>query len=271
MSSSGFLRDEFVPQLLRERGADGADAPAGAPVRRLSRTCWGLNLNALSPPPQALRGALAALLADSPRCVAALVARGAYFYPPHALHVTLAGLAPFNRTPLRAPAERAACMASWRAALPAVLVRAAVPPAFPLVAERLVLERAAAFILYADPTGSVPRLRAALRECAAAARSEETHPPERAAGAGVHLPAIVHSTVMRFSRDVSGEAEVAEVRALFAELAARWQPVTVTVDGLLLVHECVPYMHLQLDVPVGDGGDADVVVARFALPPLQPP
>lgn len=58
----------------------------------------------------------------------------------------------------------------------------------------------------------------------------------------VHIPDIVHSTVMRHASEPSDASALA--RGL-ADLSDRWEPARVRVDKVFLVHEVHPYMHLS--------------------------
>lgn len=60
--------------------------------------------------------------------------------------------------------------------------------------------------------------------------------------AAVHVPDIIHSTVMRLASEPS---DVRVLREGLAGLRARWEPATVKVGELSLVHEKHPYMHLS--------------------------
>jgi hypothetical protein len=139
------------------------------------------------------------------------------------------------------------------------------------VVERLVLDKAAAIMLYSDPTGAVTQLRDTIKRIAAdhplfsgAAGSGGTPPGgELLARSGFKVPGIIHSTVLRFKRDIAPGSEADAVRAAFDAMAARWVPVTVQADAMLLVHERVPYMHLHLEKPPAEGGDSACIQQAF--------
>lgn len=60
----------------------------------------------------------------------------------------------------------------------------------------------------------------------------------------LHVPGIIHSTVMRLASPPSDADRLAEGLARIAE---RWEPATVRVAAISLVHEQHPYMHLDLE------------------------
>lgn len=57
----------------------------------------------------------------------------------------------------------------------------------------------------------------------------------------IHIPDIVHSTVMRHAGVLSDPNGLAEG---LAELEAKWNPVTVSITEIYLVFEGHPYMHI---------------------------
>lgn len=72
--------------------------------------------------------------------------------------------------------------------------------------------------------------------------------------AAVHVPDIIHSTVMRLASEPSDARLLSEG---LAGLRARWEPATVKVGELSLVYEKHPYMHLSR---------TEGEVNRYALP-----
>lgn len=62
----------------------------------------------------------------------------------------------------------------------------------------------------------------------------------------LHVPDIIHSTVMRIANQPCYPAERRLTEEL-AELGARWEAATVRVGAMSLVHENHPYMHLRRD------------------------
>lgn len=61
----------------------------------------------------------------------------------------------------------------------------------------------------------------------------------------LHVPDIIHSTVMRAARQPPGPAEERRLAEGLADLGARWEPATVKVGEMNLVHEKHPYMHFR--------------------------
>jgi len=242
---------------------------------------WGLNMNLVSPPPAQLCDAYRALLETSSAEARVLFDAGAYFYPDWSLHLTLASPAPFTNTMLADDVSRDAYADIWARALRGVAEgrKAGEWPVgpFPLVIERLVLDKAAAIMLYSDPTGAVTQLRDSIKRIAAehplftGAAGSGAGPGgagtpsggELLARSGFKVPGIIHSTVMRFKHDIAPGQEADAVRAAFDALAARWVPITVQADAMLLVHERVPYMHLHLEKPSADGGDSACIQQAF--------
>lgn len=60
----------------------------------------------------------------------------------------------------------------------------------------------------------------------------------------LHVPSIIHSTILRTAVQPSDPEEKRLVEGL-ADLGARWEPATVKVGAMSLVHEKHPYMHLR--------------------------
>lgn len=218
---------------------------------------WGLNLNAASPPPEALRAPYAAL---SAALEATLSPAGVYIYPFHCLHITVASLVPFSSNAVTNPEHRAALTTAWIQALRDTCVPANGFPDAPgtLVFERPTLERAAAIFRVSDPSRIVERVRACVK------MAYDTHPALRALDLPVgplpasdfRMPSIIHTSLMRFVKragvdpgtagtPASGMTD-AEIRAAFEAAAQAWEPVPVPVTRITVVLEGVPYMHVDL-------------------------
>lgn len=158
-------------------------------------------------------------------------------------------------------ADRAALTAAWAVALrDTCTAENGWPTApFPIVYESIVLERSAAIFRVSDPTGAV----AAIRNCIS--RAADTHEifsrDDICAlheASGFKIPGIVHSTFMRFGSPPLPTLTPAAIQDAFDTAAAAWRPVSVTVDRMLMVHEVVPYMQLDLG-----GTDAHCIVAEY--------
>lgn len=75
-------------------------------------------------------------------------------------------------------------------------------------------------------------------------RYRGAHPDLCSIKDALHVPDIIHSTVMRVALQPSGPAEKRLVEGL-ADLGARWEPVAAKAGAMSLVHEKHPYMHLR--------------------------
>lgn len=70
----------------------------------------------------------------------------------------------------------------------------------------------------------------------------KVHPDLCSIKDAVHVPDIIHSTVMRVASQPSNAGRLAEG---LADLSARWEPATVKVGEITLVYENHPYMHFS--------------------------
>lgn len=61
-------------------------------------------------------------------------------------------------------------------------------------------------------------------------------------GDAIHVPDIIHSTVMRLASEPS---DALRLTGGLAGLEARWKPATVKVGEISLVYEKHPYMHFS--------------------------
>lgn len=242
--------------FLGDRAAKALSEGAACPS-------WGLNLNLLSPAPSPLLEAYRSLFRDDePRkAVEQLLATGnVYFYKETALHLTVSSPAPFTSTKISREdtAAHEALAALWKRALEFAARNDPDWPRgpFAVTAESLVLEgRSAAFMSFRDDEGKIAALRRIIRRVAEEGchwSDEESRRDgsavlaankELISRSGFKTPGIYHSTVLRFTADVTDEAEAEAIRASFAVLQKNWKPVTVQVEELLLVHERRPYMH----------------------------
>lgn len=121
------------------------------------------------------------------------------------------------------------------------------------------LERSAAFISCSDPTGFVRELRMKIQMAAVEGGSKDlTTVQELVTAAGYKAPGIIHSSFIRFLREISEEAEVTALQKAFTAAAEAWKPLQLECSGLTLVEETAPYMHLDLD-----GKDRDRRLGEF--------
>jgi hypothetical protein len=230
-----------------------ADLAAGA-----AGPVWGLNVSAHALEPEPLRAPYAALASA---LTAALAPAAGYVYPFAHLHVTAASPAPFTHATLDA-SDAAEYEAAFLAALAeeAVPGRGGFPDApFPLIYGRPRLDAAAGIFVVDDPTGAMPRVRAAIAR--AAARPEVA---KFAARAAMRTPGIVHCSFVRFGAPPAEGFSDDDIAAAFDAAAAAWEPVTIVARELLLVREVRPYLHLDL----GPGGaDEACIIGRFPYGP----
>jgi len=170
---------------------------------------------------------------------------GAYVYPSTTLHCTVCTLRAFTHGPLTA-AERKVLRDRWSE----VLSSARSSPDWPAGPFRLrmnapTLEGAAGIFRYEDLDDSVLKMRACLRSAIAAAGGiaaeggqprdhcrpidgvPSTEPP-------AHLPDIIHSTVLRWAAEPSDQEQA---KAAFADAAARWTPLEISVESARAVFE----------------------------------
>jgi hypothetical protein len=159
---------------------------------------------------------------------------GAYVYPEWETHVTIITFANFSlhRHP---DASQVAQLQSLVMPVIEKLRPALAGPEFPLVIGRPVLTSKAAILPISDPTGEVARIR---REAIDALKTNgELH--EKLLRAGLTVPGIVHSTVLRFK---SAPSNLKRFAAGFDEIAVSVQPIEIRIEELLLTVESKPYM-----------------------------
>lgn len=70
------------------------------------------------------------------------------------------------------------------------------------------------------------------------------HPDLCSLREALHVPGIIHSTVMRLAAAPSDAGRLAEG---LTGLAAQWEPATVRVSRISMINERRPYMHLSPD------------------------
>lgn len=209
----GFVADEFL--------AEDPDCPV-----------FGINLACAYPFPANVEAAYTRL-ADG----LARLDEGAYVYPFWETHVTIMTFINFSRHQRPAPAQAAALGAELgpiAGLLETLFDREPVQP-FQLEFRPPVLTRKAAILPVANPTGEIPRLRRR------AGQLLESNPDlhQRMIAAGLNVPGIIHSTVMRFKRT---PPDASRLTAGFDAVAAATAPFAVTVRELFLTVETKPYM-----------------------------
>ncbi|CAM9684916.1 unnamed protein product, partial [Ectocarpus fasciculatus] len=150
-------------------------------------------------------------------------------------------------------ADRDRIIEAWHQALTTAFARTEGLRPFDIVFRSLETSPAATFLLADDESKTVEALRSALKEATRNPKLSElsaelenkyggAHPDLCSLGDAVHIPDIIHSTVMRVASQVSDEGRLGEG---LADLGARWEPATVRVGKISLVNEKRPYMHLS--------------------------
>jgi hypothetical protein len=106
---------------------------------------------------------------------------------------------------------------------------------FPVLFGAPILTPKAAYLPVSDPLGEITRIR---RE-ALAALEKNPGLHKMLSDAGLNVPGIVHSTIMRFK---SAPADLKKFAAAFAEIRASVRPIEIQISELLLTTETKPYM-----------------------------
>ncbi|HEX3717701.1 MAG TPA: hypothetical protein VH595_07010 [Verrucomicrobiae bacterium] len=157
-----------------------------------------------------------------------------YVYPECETHVTIITFVNFSLH-RRPDASRLARLQSLREPVIEILRTVPAGPMFSLLIGKPVLTAKAAILPISDPTGEIGRIR---REVIAALQANgELH--RRLSAAGLNVPGIIHSTVMRFK---SAPSDLKRFVADFEKIAASVQPVEIRIEELLLTLETKPYM-----------------------------
>jgi hypothetical protein len=157
-----------------------------------------------------------------------------YVYPAWETHVTIVTFVNFCLHE-RVEPERLAQLQSLIHPVRELIRPLLEGPAFKLVLGPPVLTRKAAILPISDETGSIARIRQTVR--AALAADKALH--AELVRAGLNVPGIIHSTIMRFKKE---PANLAKFLANFDQAAAATEPFTLAIDELLLTTETKPYM-----------------------------
>ncbi len=157
-----------------------------------------------------------------------------YVYPDWETHVTIATFVNFslNRRP---DASRLAQLQSLLQRTIEILRPVLTGRSFPLLIGAPVLTAKAAILPISDPSGEITRVRRNM--IAALETDNELH--GKLSVAGLNVPGIIHSTVMRFK---SAPSDLARFAADFDEAAGAVQPVEIMMKELVLTTETKPYM-----------------------------
>ncbi len=157
-----------------------------------------------------------------------------YVYPDWETHVTILTFVNFslhnNPEPERL-AQLQSLLDSVRALLRPLLRR----PAFKLMLGQAILTRKAAILPISDPTGAI----AEIRQTVSAALAADKNLHAELVRAGLNVPEIIHSTIMRFK---SQPRDLARFLKDFDQAAATAEPFALQIDELLLTTETKPYM-----------------------------
>ncbi|CAM9457094.1 unnamed protein product, partial [Ascophyllum nodosum] len=148
--------------------------------------------------------------------------------------------------------DREAIFEAWSQALRKAFESMDTMRPFEIVFRSLETSPAATFLQGDDSSRTMEALRAAVRHAAedtALRKLSDELENKYSVAAGlcslrdaIHVPDIIHSTVMRVASEVEDPRSLA---AGLAEISGRWKPATVKVAEISLVHEKHPYMHLD--------------------------
>jgi hypothetical protein len=172
---------------------------------------------------------------------------GVYVYPERQTHVTILTFVNFSLHRRPEP-ERLAPLQSLLDPVRELIRPLLNGPAFELVLGPPMLTRKAAILPISDATGAIARIRHNVD--AALAADKKLH--AELVRAGLNVPEIIHSSIMRFK---SEPRDLPKFLADFDQVAATAEPFPLVIDELLLTTETKPYMR------------AGEIVARFPLAP----
>ncbi len=168
-----------------------------------------------------------------------------YVYPECETHVTILTFANFSLHHRPDP-TRLVQLQSLLDPVRALLRPLLNGPAFELILGPPVLTRKAAILPISDASGAIPRIRESVTATLAADKGLHSELMR----AGLNVPGIIHSTIMRFK---SQPRDLPRFLADFDQVAATAKPFPLAIDELLLTTETKPYMR------------AGEIVGRFPL------
>jgi len=157
-----------------------------------------------------------------------------YVYPEWETHVTIMTFVNFSLH-LRPGPARLAQLQSLLQPVAELIRPLLARPAFELMAGPPVLTRTAAILALSDPAGEIARIR----QSVSAALAEEQALRAELLCAGLNVPGIIHSTIMRFK---SAPPDLPRFLAEFEQVAAAAAPFPLIINELLLTTETKPYM-----------------------------
>jgi hypothetical protein len=156
-----------------------------------------------------------------------------YVYPEWETHVTIITFVNFSLHRRLEP-ERLAQLQSLINPVRELLRPLLQGPTFELMIGAPALTRKAAILPISDPTGAITRIR----QTTLAALEDDKPLRAKLASAGFNVPGIIHSTIMRFTRE---PADLSKFLTDFDEAAAA-KPFPLAVEEFLLTTETKPYM-----------------------------
>ena len=172
-----------------------------------------------------------------------------YVYPEWETHVTIVTVVNFSLHRRPDPARLAQLQSLLQPAIEIPRRALEGVRSFPLVIGAPMLTPKAAILPISDPSGEITRVRRNV--ISALEADKELH--GKFLRAGLNVPGIIHSTVMRFKAAPSDPARFA---ADFEKAAGAAQQVEIMIDAILLTTETKPYMR------------EGTVVHRFPLAPV---
>jgi hypothetical protein len=157
-----------------------------------------------------------------------------YVYPEWETHVTILTFANFSLHHRPDP-QRLAKLQSLLDQVRALLRSLLNGPAFELILGPPVLTRKAAILPISDATGAIARIRQTVTTALDADKGLRSELMR----AGLNVPGIIHSTIMRFK---SQPRDLPKFLADFDRVAATTKTFPLAIDELLLTTETKPYM-----------------------------
>jgi hypothetical protein len=172
-----------------------------------------------------------------------------YVYPDWETHVTILTFVNFSLHKSPKP-ERLAQLQQLLEQVRSLLRPLLTRPAFELMLGQPILTRKAAILPISDPAGAI----AEIRQTVSGALAAEKGLHAELLRAGLNVPGIIHSTIMRFKNQ---PRDLEQFLTDFDQAAATAESFPLQIDELLLTTETKPYMR------------AGEIVDRFPLAPAN--